>query len=205
MNGKPLWALPLMLPMMLILVMLGAGSPVSAQSSEWTRMTPGANAPGAASLEQQCIRSQRTSGWTSGDCARLRQIAEAGECRPASIPDGQLYAALTGAAGSVSAGVIKQLGGVTPALVCSVAPGKIAHWYTDFDGACNNLGIIPTPQTTFNQSRITGVTDSQVTSSGSFSFQIGGDCCCDPNTYHGGNIVTRIPQTTIRSSTAWSN
>jgi hypothetical protein len=131
-----------------MLLVWGAGTPASAQENQWTKMNPGANAPGANSLHQQCLQSISRSGWSTADCASLRQLAADGACMHIMVPDGQWYLSLTGVTG-VSGNITKFLGSDTAALECVVAPGKVAHWYTGYPGACNNLGIMQT-QTMIN-------------------------------------------------------
>ena len=203
MKRKPLRALPLVMGLAFAAFISGAGSPVSAQVHEWTKMTPGANAPGVESLQRQCLRSRSDSGWSLADCSRLRQMAEAGSCKPFSVRDGQPYDALTGPGGSVSTQIIKRLGQATPAYVCIVAPGKVAHWYTGFAGACNNLGIASAPKQTFQQSRVIRRTAATVLSAPDAIFEIGG--YCDPISVYVPGVKTYIPGSTIRSGEPWSN
>ncbi len=201
MMKEPLRALPPGILLMLAIVFsLGAGSPVSAQSHEWTQMNPGANTPGTVSLEQQCLRTRSASGWTSADCSRLRHLAESGSCQTISVRDGQRYVALTGSSG-VARNTTKRLGESTSAKLCVVAPGKVAHWYTEFEDACNNLGILPAPQMTLTPTQVINSSGPQILSLGGITYELG--CCCDPTSYTTPSMTIVIPGTKIQSGTSW--
>lgn len=141
MKRSPVWVHVLMVAMLTIGM---AGQPVGADTHyEWTTMQAGANQPGFSSLESQCLRSISKSNWTAADCTTLRRIASAGQCNRILVPDGTRYDSMSGSEQRVSGLTVKQLGGQTPALECTISPTKVAHWYTDFPNACNNLGTNP--------------------------------------------------------------
>lgn len=176
----PRWAL-------LFLAMLVSGmfaNPVHAQN-KWTRMQAGANLPGIQSLYQQCLNSMSRSGWKTGDCVELRSVAERGGCRRMTVPEGARYAALTRAGGQVQGNTVKQLGSPTPALRCTLSSGKTVHWFTGFEGACNNLGF-PTRRTSiFKQggsSTILPRPKMTVVPGPGITVELG--CCCNPTELH---------------------
>lgn len=132
------------------------GQPASAGDyHEWTSMQAGANQPGLDSLESQCLASMYASGWTKADCTTLRHIAQQGKCRRTTVPNETWYDSMTGPGQSVNGSTVKRLRGQTPALECTVAPTKVAHWYTNFPNACNNLGTNPRRSTSLQTSKET--------------------------------------------------
>jgi len=215
MKRRPLRAL---LPVAALLV-AGAGSPASAQVSEvqytpWVKMHANANPPGADSLRAQCLRSRMQSGWTANECLELWQAAKAGNYELVSVPDGTRYDTMTGAHNTVSSQKRKQLGSNTLARGFTTSSGKPAHWYTDFAGACNNLGTnprMPTPATVFMQSQVVQQTAPSVVHIPKSHYPHG--CWCGQDHSHGLGHYTNttpdrfitIPGSTITTSGGWTN
>jgi len=165
------------------------GQPVGADTHhEWTRMQAGANQPGFGSLESQCLGAMATSGWTVEDCTDLRRLAEQGQCNRTLVPDGTRYDSMTGSGQRVSGLTVKQLGGQTPALECTISPTKVAHWYTNFPNACNNLGTNPQRSTpTLRRSQETIVQQSSI------GFHFEGLRVCGPCGYKLPDVSFVIP------------
>jgi len=171
-----------------ILAVSLAGQPADADTyREWRQMQAGANLPGFDSLESQCLGSMATSGWTVEDCTDLRRMAQEGQCNRTLVPDGTRYDSMTGSEQRVSGLTVKRLGGQTPALECIVGPAKVAHWYTDFTNACNNLGTNPRSTPSLQRSQETIVQQS------SMGFHFEGLRVCGPCGYKLPDVSFVIP------------